>query len=242
MATHSSVLAWRIPGMAEPGGLPSMGSHRVGHNWSDLAAAAATSRICVHFFLPSWPLSKVIILFPFNFYSRLLSGLPASILALCRKVLHINSWRDSTKIHSQCIANPLDHYLVEIPAYMYAMLFIYHYPTSADFSCLISSGPPIKLCLPPILASCCCSITQPCPTLWSPMDFNMPAFPVLPYLPEFVQTHDYWVDDVIQPSHPLSPPSPLALNLSQHHGHAYLPWHRTGSSSLQPFAHVVFSA
>ena len=39
MATHSSVLAWRIPGMGEPGGLPSMGSHRVGHDWSDLAAA-----------------------------------------------------------------------------------------------------------------------------------------------------------------------------------------------------------
>ena len=41
MATHSSVLAWRIPGMREPGGLPSMGSHRVGHDWSDLAAAAS---------------------------------------------------------------------------------------------------------------------------------------------------------------------------------------------------------
>ena len=38
MATHSSVLAWRIPGTGEPGGLPSMGSHRVRHNWSDLAA------------------------------------------------------------------------------------------------------------------------------------------------------------------------------------------------------------
>ena len=41
MAIHSSVLAWRIPGTREPGGLPSMGSHRVGHDWSDLAAAAA---------------------------------------------------------------------------------------------------------------------------------------------------------------------------------------------------------
>ena len=41
MATHSSVLAWRIPGTGEPGGLQSMGSHRVGHDWSDLAAAAA---------------------------------------------------------------------------------------------------------------------------------------------------------------------------------------------------------
>jgi len=40
MATHSSVLAWRIPGTGEPGGLPSMGLHRVGHDWSDLAAAA----------------------------------------------------------------------------------------------------------------------------------------------------------------------------------------------------------
>ena len=37
MATHSSVLAWRIPGTGEPGGLPSMGSHRIGHDWSDLA-------------------------------------------------------------------------------------------------------------------------------------------------------------------------------------------------------------
>jgi len=43
MAAHSSVLAWRIPGMGEPGGLPSMGSHRVGHDWSDLAAAAAVT-------------------------------------------------------------------------------------------------------------------------------------------------------------------------------------------------------
>ena len=43
MATHSSVLAWRILGMGEPGGLPSVGLHRVGHDWSDLAAAAATS-------------------------------------------------------------------------------------------------------------------------------------------------------------------------------------------------------
>ena len=41
MATHSSILAWRIPGTEEPSGLPSMGSHRVGHDWSDVAAAAA---------------------------------------------------------------------------------------------------------------------------------------------------------------------------------------------------------
>ena len=43
MATHSSVLAWRIPGTEEPSGLPSMGLHRVGHDWSDLAVAAAAA-------------------------------------------------------------------------------------------------------------------------------------------------------------------------------------------------------
>ena len=46
MAIHSSILAWRIPGTGEPGGLPSMGSHRVGHDWNDLAAAEWI-RICL---------------------------------------------------------------------------------------------------------------------------------------------------------------------------------------------------
>ena len=45
MATLSSILAWRIPGTGEPGGLPSMGSHRVRHDWSDLAAAAAATAL-----------------------------------------------------------------------------------------------------------------------------------------------------------------------------------------------------
>ena len=47
MATHSSVLAWRIPGMGEPGGLRSMRSHRVGHDWSNLAAAAKRYKLSV---------------------------------------------------------------------------------------------------------------------------------------------------------------------------------------------------
>ena len=51
MATHSSVFAWRIPGMEEPGGLQSMGSHRVGHDSSNLAAAAAAVTIKG---LPRW--------------------------------------------------------------------------------------------------------------------------------------------------------------------------------------------
>ena len=47
MATHSSVLAWRIPESGEPGGLPSVGSHRVWHDWRDLAAAAAVILLAV---------------------------------------------------------------------------------------------------------------------------------------------------------------------------------------------------
>ena len=47
MATHSSTLAWKIPWTEEPGGLPSMGSHRVGHDCSDLAAAAAATAAAV---------------------------------------------------------------------------------------------------------------------------------------------------------------------------------------------------
>ena len=60
--------------------------------------------------------------------------------------------------------------------------------------------------------------TQLCPTLGDPMDCSMPGFPVLHYLPEFAQTHAHWADDAIQPSHPLSSPSPLTFNLFQHQG------------------------
>ena len=67
MATQSSVLAWRIPGMGEPGGLPSMGSHGVGHDCRDLAAAAAAAH-----------------LFWFHSYAHVL------ILRILHKVLYLN--------------------------------------------------------------------------------------------------------------------------------------------------------
>ena len=59
MATHSSVLAWRIPGTGEPGGLPFMGSHRVGHDWNDLAVAAVELSV---------KCSQSLTFFFFNFY------------------------------------------------------------------------------------------------------------------------------------------------------------------------------
>ena len=63
---------------------------------------------------------------------------------------------------------------------------------------------------------CCCSVTKlylnPC----SPMEYSKPGFPVLHHLPEFARVHVHWIGDAIQPSHPLLPPSPPTLNLSQH--------------------------
>ena len=67
--------------------------------------------------------------------------------------------------------------------------------------------------------NCCCSVTKSCPTLCHPMICSTAVFPVLHWLPEFAQTHVHWVDDANEPSHPLSPPSPHALNLCQHPDH-----------------------
>ena len=62
------------------------------------------------------------------------------------------------------------------------------------------------------------SVAQSYPTLCNPMDFSMPGFPFHHQLLEFAQTHVYWVGDAIQLSHPVSPASPPAFNLSQHQG------------------------
>ena len=74
MATHSSILAWRNPGTEEPGGLPSMGSHRVGHDWSDLAAAAVAAAIIV-------PEKNNLVLFFTNFF-----------LSYCLKITNDFHW------------------------------------------------------------------------------------------------------------------------------------------------------
>ena len=70
-----------------------------------------------------------------------------------------------------------------------------------------------------VAKSCCfCSVTKSCLTLCNAMNCNTPDFPVLHYLLEFAQIQVHWIGDAIQPSHPLLPPSPLVLNLSQHQG------------------------
>ena len=77
------------------------------------------------------------------------------------------------------------------------------------------------------------SVAQSCPTLCDPMDHTTPGLPVHHQLPEFTQTHVSWVGDAIQPSHPLSSPSP-AFTLSQHQG--LFKWvsssHQSGGQSI----------
>ena len=62
------------------------------------------------------------------------------------------------------------------------------------------------------------SVAQSCLTLWDPMNCSTAGLPVHHQLPEFTQTHVHRVSEAIQPSHPLLPPSPPALNPSQHQG------------------------
>ena len=90
----------------------------------------------------------------------------------------------------------------------------YHLPFVERVSCLVSWLTVIfyqDLCLNT------CQFRS-VPTLCDPMNRSMPGLPVHHQLPEFTQTHVHWVDDATQPSHPLSSPSPPALNLSQHQG------------------------
>ena len=88
MSTHSSVLAWRIPGMGEPGGLPSMGSHDVRHDWRDLAAAATAFiriSISLHPHQQCWllPLLFLIAILTPESVSQLVSSVSQSCLTLC---------------------------------------------------------------------------------------------------------------------------------------------------------------
>ena len=86
MATHSCALAWRIPGTEEPGGLPSMGSHRVGHNWRDLAAAAAAAN-------------------PWNYYSDLMF-----IIFMHIFIIPLYMWNE-VKVAQSCltVCDPMDY-------------------------------------------------------------------------------------------------------------------------------------
>jgi len=106
MATHSSVLAWRIPGTGKPGGLSSMGSHRVGHDWSDLAAVAAA----------------YILLFILNFGSEI--HITKKII-LCKQNWQIFSYYNFSSVTQSCptLCDPMNHSTPGLPIYYQLLEF-----------------------------------------------------------------------------------------------------------------------
>ena len=90
-----------------------------------------------------------------------------------------------------------------------------HHSASTNFLIILLPTPIPTL---PMVSVQFSSVAQSCPTLCDPMNRSMPGLPVHHQLPEFTQTHVHQVSDAIQPSHPLSSPSPPAPNPSQHQG------------------------
>ena len=183
MATHTSVLAWRIPGMGEPGGLPSVGSHRVGHDWSDAAAAAA-----------AWYLGA-------SQVALVVKNPPANAGDLRETWVQSLGWKDSLEegmaTHSSVLALRI--------------------PWTEDHRGLQSTESQTGTTEVTYMHACkISSVAQWCPTLCDPMNRSTLGFPVYHQLLEFTQTHVHRVSDAIQPSYPLSSPSPPAPNPSQH--------------------------
>ena len=201
-ATHSSILTWRIPWTEESCGLQSTGLHRVRHDWSDLGHTWAFRIMSKTYF----------------------SGLNACVpLNSCEKSIFQGDgnrrWRlcphewDSSH-HKRGAHGPLG------PSAMWEHHVICKLAEGSHLHLLAGSLPlglsASRTMRNKFLFIQFSSVAQLCPTLWDPMDCNTPGLPVHHQLPEFTQTHVCWVGDAIQPSHPLSAPSPPALNLSQH--------------------------
>ena len=102
------MVAWRIPGMGESGGLPSMGSHRVGHDWSDLAAAAAAPKYsrCTE-----WVLERLIAFIKVTQLIRVKAKIQESLLSTW-----INEWIISTLV---LLSFPLSFFSYHLPAFFY---------------------------------------------------------------------------------------------------------------------------
>ena len=115
--------------------------------------------------------------------------------------------KNKTKIQTQSSANRIT-----------TSLSLAHYRKNKQTKNSAQISPYTKLIKTtgPILGVQFSSVTQSCPTLCDPMNCTIPGLPVHHQLPEFTQTHIHRVGDAIQPSHPLSSPSPPAPNPSQH--------------------------
>ena len=135
--------------------------------------------------------------------------------------LHCGDWiRDSSKVSSLCLCPSWSMFPCREQA---SLTEVYRFPSSWGKT----RGSKAAFTLLPwqiwhstgtswLSQGCCCSVTMS--DSCDPMDCSTPGSSVLHCLPEFEQIHVHWVNDVIQPSYPLSSPSPPAFNLSQHQG------------------------
>jgi len=134
----------------------------------------------------------------------------------------------------------ISDFLEEISSLSHSIVFLYFFAVITEESFLISPCYSLELCIQMGISFLFSfafhfssflsyfffkfdsvqfsSVTQSCPTLCNPMNHSTPGLPVHHQLPESTQTHVHRVGDAIQPSHPLSSPSPPAFNLSQHQG------------------------
>ena len=165
MATHSSVLAWRIPGTGEPGGLLSMGSHRVRHDWNDLAAAAAALIGSVMAFVHEGIfLSTRLILLWWEYKEQ-------QITFELRRFLPFPTFFTS-RTHStpKCVAFSQSGGVLNF--------FVCHRPLLLQNVCAIWPVPPFSA---HTLLPVCCNIdidievSQLCPTLCDPMNYSLPG-------------------------------------------------------------------
>ena len=204
MTTHSSILAWKIPWTEEPGGYSPWG-WRVRHNWVRMYSTTH-SDLKQHFTVLETRSPKI------------------KELAMWQSF-----WMLKQRIHSLAFPDSIDH------------IHSLAVATSSIFKAKSTESTNLSLSLSDLFASIIIfsltfqhssykdpcdytgptwisSVAQSCLNLCHPMDCSMLGFPVHHPIPEFTQTRVHWVSDAIQPSHPLSSPSPPALNHSQHQG------------------------
>ena len=195
MATRSSVLAWRIPGTGESGGLPSMGSHRVGHDWSNLAAAAGASQVVL-----------VVKKSPAN------AG-DTRDRSLIPGLERYPGGGNGNLLKYSCLKNPMDRGAWQATIHGVTKSLTRLKQLSRHTRKIQKLANKTMFYFSSVQFS---SVSQSCPTLCDPMNCITPGLPVHHQIQNFTQINVHRVGYTIQPSHPLSFPSPPALNPSQH--------------------------